>query len=288
MTNNLVKLKKAVALAGAKDVMVEVCTITPATATEWLKANNHNRPLSPQHVNFITKEIVSGNWQLNGQAIIVSDDENVLDGQHRLHAIIKAGIAIKTIVIYGIQKEAFKTIDTGKKRTGSDALSLEYVDAPVSVTNAVATAARFCIAYESRVADQRGIRISNTTTLKYVAENPMLWRCAETVHSFNKDSRPLSVGAGAGLYYLFNKRDSSTAEKFIRELYTGEELKLKSPTYVCREMLLRDARRAVKWPVGIRARLVIKTWNHVRAGKTSISQDQLRVRIEEEAYIPIK
>jgi len=41
---------KVIALPNAvnfgADALVERVTITPALATEWLKANNHNRPLA--------------------------------------------------------------------------------------------------------------------------------------------------------------------------------------------------------------------------------------------------
>ena len=70
------------------NVLVSIETIDPETAAKWLKCNTRNRPVRRGHVNFIAREISSGLWQLNGQTIVVSDTEDVLDGQHRLHAVI--------------------------------------------------------------------------------------------------------------------------------------------------------------------------------------------------------
>ena len=284
----IIELKHSVALPSDQDLLVDTCTVTPAMATQWLKANTNNRPLSHQHVDFLTKEILEGNWQLNGQAIIVADDESVLDGQHRLHAVIKSGKAIRTLVIYGIKPEAFKTIDTGKKRTAADALSLETHNRyPRQINSAAASAARLCIAYSRLTLNSRGIRLSNTEVIKYLNEHEDIWQCALAINSYNKEQRPIPVGGGAGLYYLMGNKDEELADEFMRGLYTGEELKNSNPTIVCREMLLRDQQRHVRWAGYMKLKLVIKAWNMLRAGKRTIQPTQLRLRVDEDQFTRI-
>ena len=264
--NNIISLKNAISIS--KDVLIEKVKITPAMAAQWLKCNNLNRPLSNSHVNFLAREMKSNNWQLNGQAIIIAENEAVLDGQHRLHAIIESGETITSLVVYGILPEAFKTIDTGKNRCGKDALCLSYPDTPIVICTAVATAVRWCFCIDNKfVQNKANEKISNTQTLKFVAENPILWRCADILNGYPKEAKPLSIGAGTALYWAFNKKHWEFAGEFMRRFYTGEALKTTDPEYVLRAALIKDAQRSNKWPARARIRMVIKAWNAARKGK---------------------
>lgn len=99
--------------------------VTPERATELLEHNRLNRPVRDQHVRRIVSQILDGKWRFNGDTIKISDDGSVLDGQHRLWAIIESKTAVETIVIRGIAREAFATIDTVRaSRSGGDTLSL--------------------------------------------------------------------------------------------------------------------------------------------------------------------
>ena len=82
--------------------------ITPETAASMLQLNTGNRPVVAKHVTAIAREITEGRWQINGDTVCFSDDR-LVDGQHRLMAIIKAGIPIQTFVVRGISSESFIT-----------------------------------------------------------------------------------------------------------------------------------------------------------------------------------
>ena len=94
-----------------EQIRMSVEKITPKRAERYLKQNDRNRKLSPKTVAKYAKSIRTGEWQVNGQSIIFSADGRLLDGQHRLSAVVVAGKPIETCVIRGIQDGAFKTID---------------------------------------------------------------------------------------------------------------------------------------------------------------------------------
>src|SRR4051794_37109554 len=89
--------------------------VTPEMAMRLLDANKLNRPLTSGHAERIAQQIIQGKWRFNGDTIKISEDGDVLDGQHRLFAIIEAKIAVETIIVYGIKRDAFATIDTIRK-----------------------------------------------------------------------------------------------------------------------------------------------------------------------------
>lgn len=109
----------------AQSYVSGVETITPELAEEMLKRNTHNRPISNPYVTKLSKEMASGNWQLNGQSINFTTTGVLLDGQHRLKACIKAGVPFTTVVAGGFSEDTFKTTDCGRGRNLGQLIGVE-------------------------------------------------------------------------------------------------------------------------------------------------------------------
>lgn len=93
----------------------ELLEITPSMAKEFLKRNCVNRRLSRHNVDMMVSDILNGEWKTESPTFICfSNDGELLDGQHRLNAIVKADIPVKMYVMYGVDKEA--VIDRGQTR----------------------------------------------------------------------------------------------------------------------------------------------------------------------------
>ncbi len=284
---NIIKFPHAAKIYGSdRNIIAEVMTITPDEATSWLRCNKSNRPVRKKHVAFLASEIVKGNWQVNGQAIVIADDEQVLDGQHRLFAIIEAGKPIQSLVVYGITPEAFRTIDTGAVRTGSDALCLHFDDCSQAVIKAVATAVQWCVRLERGTVFAQS-KTSNTDVIAYVKAHMSLLQCAETLQSYPKDTRPLSIGCGTALYEMFTRRKPQLADRFMERLYTGEGLCRTDVEYVLRQAFIRDALRTTKLPMGIRMKMVIKGWNWRQRGMETASHQTVAVQSNDDQRIRI-
>jgi hypothetical protein len=274
------------------NVIVGIEEITPKVASEWLRCNRLNRPVRRGHVAFLAREMEEGLWQLNGQAIIISSTEDVLDGQHRLLAVIESGVSIRTLVVYGVEKDAFKTIDTGAKRSGSDALSVWFPGRMAGVTKAVSTAVNWCVQLERGSTNVKGAgggtsKISNTETIDYVNRHPSLWKCAETVAGYEKQTRLLSIGVATALYEMFQRRSHTAADEFMRDLCTGEMLKSGSPAYVLRVLLAKDQRRLTTYPMRIKVRMCLKAWNLFRRGLEDVSNQMVAVNANDPDKIDI-
>lgn len=101
--------------------------ITPSKAKNLLKNNTHNRPVSKKRVNHYSALMKDDKWHLTHQGIAIANDGTVLDGQHRLKAIIKANRPIKMNVSYEVNKDNFKYIDVGYTRTTSNIFAIENI-----------------------------------------------------------------------------------------------------------------------------------------------------------------
>jgi len=284
---NIIQLQHAARLHGC-EIVAEVVTITPQVATMWLRANRHNRPIRRHHVAFLAGEITRGDWLVNGQAIIISPDEEVLDGQHRLLAIIESGMDIRSLVVYGIPRDAFRTIDTGAVRTGADALYLHFPDLTHGTVKCLATAVQWCVRYEEDVfATGRKRKVSNTETIEYVQAHPSLIQCAETLQGYPHEARPLSLGTGTALYELFQRKMATLAQEFMMRLYTGEGISRDDPEWHLRHAFLRDAQRSAKLPSAVKMKMVVKGWNWRRRGMPTASHQVITVQTNDSPHIKI-
>ena len=80
----------------------EIKEITPDLAFEMLKSNTLNRPLKKSLIEYYASQMKSGQWRLTGQGISISDANELIDGQHRLAAIVKSKTTQKMLIIHNL------------------------------------------------------------------------------------------------------------------------------------------------------------------------------------------
>jgi hypothetical protein len=81
---------------------LKVMTITPELAQEWLDRGGTNRKITRRQIDAMAAAIERGEWQLTGKAIKLDNLGRVRDGQNRLHAIVQAGIPVRSVVARGV------------------------------------------------------------------------------------------------------------------------------------------------------------------------------------------
>ena len=98
--------------------------VGPEKAVMFLKHNDkNNRRISRAVVKRYAAIMRSGNWEENGESISISKDGTLLNGQHRLTAIIEANVTVKMLVVYGVGNNVH-TFDRGNIRRVSDILQM--------------------------------------------------------------------------------------------------------------------------------------------------------------------
>lgn len=109
--------------------------VTPAQAEKWLEKSAPNRPVSDATVRQYATDMRKGNWRLTGQAVIFDWNGNLIDGQHRLWAVVESQQSVSMFVVHGVDPEAFMSIDRNRPRTLATILTLMGV---TSASRAVA------------------------------------------------------------------------------------------------------------------------------------------------------
>ena len=98
----------------------EVTIVTPDMAKQWLQCNTTNRRYRPEWAAQLRGAIERGEWITTHQGIALDEVGNLLDGQHRLGAIVAAGVPVKIMVTCGLPKAAFTVMDRGRNRSLRD------------------------------------------------------------------------------------------------------------------------------------------------------------------------
>ena len=101
-----------------------IVTLTPSLAAALLEVNEANRKLKPFKLAAYERSVKSGQWELNGENLIVSHDGKLNDGQHRCFAVVNTGASIETAIGFGFARQTRDSLDQGGERKAADDLSM--------------------------------------------------------------------------------------------------------------------------------------------------------------------
>ena len=117
------------------NLQAKVELITPDIAKEYLMLNKHNyRALNAKTVEKYAKDMRNGNWVFNGEAIQFDADGFLVNGQHRLSAIVKSGTSQLILVVRGVETYVF---DIGRLRNFAQIAKSNGFTASSSIGGAV-------------------------------------------------------------------------------------------------------------------------------------------------------
>lgn len=216
----------------------EIVSMTPEAAQEILLRNEGNRPLRSITVLNYMKAMSQGAWQCNGEAIKIAKSGRLLDGQHRLTAIVRSGVTVTIAVARNVDESAFKTIDTGMRRSVAQIISM----AGVSNASTIASACRWIAFYERKSGITAG-QVSSQEVLSVIDRHPLIHHFA----SMHKHSRNLLPSAAVAVFTLAaEKYGQNRIDIFVSDVSSGVGLSRKMPAYELRERMIKSSNKTSK------------------------------------------
>lgn len=244
----------------------ELVNITPEIARSML-STMENRRLRKRRVNWLAEQITDGSF-MEGvpEMIMLTSTGKLINGQHRLNAVILADKPVQMYVATGVNEEAFKVIDTGLSRTGADVLSIEGVN---NATSLSAIIKNYLHLRKGLSSENRDKSISNSAIVETYFDNEERWKhvLENTKSWYKKMNHVLTPRAIGSLFALFSDIDEDRAMDFMHRLCTGEGaagdmvVKLRNKLTM---MKVRSQKMQTRYVHG----LVCKTWNYYIKGKT--------------------
>lgn len=206
----------------------EITVITPAVALKWMATTERNRSLSEPTVTGYAADMTAGAWRITHQGIGFDVDGHLIDGQHRLSAVIKANVPVAMLVTHNLPRDAQEVIDAPRLRSVSDQLAL--VD---GVTNALGKAAVVKVVH-SLEAD-----IRHTFKLTLHQTRALLARDGERIDRIFALCWGTSLKSAAYVGALvFALGAGEKVHEFAQLVRNGEGLKRGDPAHTLRDFML--------------------------------------------------
>jgi hypothetical protein len=190
-----------------------VTEVTPQLAAEWLSSNTFNRTISTPLVKKYANDMAAGFWTLNHQGIAFDDSGTLVDGQHRLSAVVMSGVTIKIMVTYGSSRVG---IDELRVRHAADVIKFGGLSDWVQKKE-IEVAKTMHVIWRGSSGHNA---MSNSALVQFCEQHreAIMWNCAQFRAHNRGISSALVRGVFAVAYYHYDKK---TLENCIESLYSG-------------------------------------------------------------------
>lgn len=245
-------------------------------ARKLLDTYAKNRKIRKRQVKQLAEIMKKGEWfPKTGETLKITDTRKMIDGQHRMEAIILSDTQFPFLIAWDLPEVAIKYIDQGIKRTGGDILHMEGVRNSYNLSGIIRT---YLLMKTGRPYATRGSGwtsgVQNADILDEYQRRPDWWQGAfKNVNYWYRTFERIFPPAGLGGFYAwFCNKNRDDAFTFMDMLFTGTELKKNHPIWHLRQTILANSRSRQKLVAYDMGALIIKAWNHWRNGEDVIKE----------------
>ena len=221
-------------------VTIRFVTVTPDMARDLLGSMTDNRQPHRRQVEQIARALSAGDFEFNGEPLIVDDNGRMIDGQHRCLACVSSGIPFDTLIVSGIRPRAIDTIDQASRRTAADVLRM------AAVPNATVTAAAVRLLWAHR---QHSGMWNNANVQASPREiEGLLTKLGSSFapHAVMGSAAQRALGGAgsfyAAMHYLMAQKDAVATDRFFESLISGANLPEGDPILLLRRRLDENAK----------------------------------------------
>jgi hypothetical protein len=242
--------------------------MTLALAKKLLGQNaENNRNIRPGKVEQYVRDMLAGHWPITGETIKVDTNGVLIDGQHRLSAVIAAdrvrpGIEVPMLVAYNVDPAVMPVLDTGIPRGLHDLVGMAY---QAKQSHLVAAVVRRILQWEQGNylgASGRVGGVPTHTECMIRLEKDVEGFMAAAARGRDVQQARLAPGAPSGTaFYVFRQIDAEKAHAFFDHLISGENLS--GSILTLRNRLIGAKRLKAHEYMA----LYIRTWNAWREGR---------------------
>lgn len=245
---------------------VRLVDVTPRLAQEWLGLNTSNRRVKTHQVVAYANDMRAGLWRMNGEAIKFSGHPGapgeLLDGQHRLYAVMKSKVTVQMLVVFGVAKGDQVTMDSGAKRSVAD----DLVIAGHQNSTAVASAAMLALRVQHGRLAGGGV-FTNAAVRAFVDDNPELEDSASVAARYaRRTDVPMSKVAYS--HWVWSRIDVADATAFWRDAAEKAGLVAGDPVLALTDRFADARRKREQIPHAAQLSMIFRAWNARREGKT--------------------
>lgn len=251
--------------------IVKVEEIDRRRAKEILAKNPINRRRNQRTIDLYAEQMNKGLWRLSNDAISFDVKGNLINGQHRLSALLQSNCSsLQFLVAYALPENSFEIMDNGKPRSVADVLSIEKIPNYTNVASIVKR--KMSLMKRSDMeASRNHTKSSNSLILEEYKRHKLNYDEIAREASRLRDKQALLTVSdyGGHIAYLFIEMlyPYDQVITFFREL-VGLIPETHSVINLYRSKIINDMASIKKAPPQVKECYLIKTWNAYISGTT--------------------
>lgn len=247
---------------------------TPDIAKEWL-ANLHpkQRHFRRSQAAKWTVPMLRGEWEPDGGFIQRDEQERLIQGRHRLTAVVWSGCTVRMAVLDRCGPGVMKVLDTGAPRNHSDTLIVQGYAGPQPKMLSAVNRRLFLWDRNIRIEQQlydKSVKVlrspANEELDAYLEDHPEIAGIVEDALRWKITRMQPSITATAAV--LFGRRERESMKSFMESCTSGADLSAGSPVLALRERLISDdIRVSANMKAATKLAFAILAWNAYREGR---------------------
>lgn len=250
------------------EIRFERVSIDPILAQKWLDTRELNiRSVREARVRNDALDMLEGRWFENGDVIRLAPDGELLDGMHRLSAIIRANCRITLWVAFNVPKESMGSIDAGSARSFSDYLKMSGEHRNVLQASVTRRLDYWYRGFRYQWGGGKSIQSIIVLRDLHARRRDDIRYGTKIGDDISRKTQFLRATAAALFFILTSDIDAEAATVFKDGVLDGENLSQDNPISALRRRLLGYS--ANKLSDEERLAMFINAWNLWRAEKTA-------------------
>lgn len=243
---------------------VDTKLINPQIAKLLLRGCRKNRSPAKSRIKRYAQGMKLGEWVV-AQPLLLDEEGKLLDGQHRMHAVMESGVPVEFLVIEGYDRDTtFGKIDDVRSRSLKDWFHVLNVNLPGVASGVVMWAARD-IAGRIPCGSGGKFHLTPIEGVEFLEVHPEI---SLSVKGPGTSNIYVPKVMSAFCHWKFCKSDQALADTFFMDLSIGENEGDGDPVFLLRERMRSDRRAKMKLGKTEKLALVYKSWNAVRLGES--------------------
>lgn len=253
--------------------------INPEIAKKYLETNiGHQRNVSYPHVDHLKRQMECGQWMMTGEPITFDDKGRVVNGQHRLKAVIASGLTIEFMVVRGVSTESFMAMDRGKSRSSGNVFAIHGVKNSNNIAACVGGVLNYRRAIDAKGSLNSNIRPSIAAMMaEYDAHSDKYSLAFEMSNACRKIIKPSIPSTVSAIALIDANHSAEKVSSFWNAVGIGENLASGSPMLYLRNKYIDHSASKAKLPTALIMAITIKAWNSYVLGRRC---DIIRVRVQ--------
>lgn len=250
---------------------LRLVTVDEKLAELWLStANVRNRPIDRSRVDEYRRAMATGGWKMSNDMIAFDRDGVLINGQHRLQAVVESGTTQTFAVLEGADQTDQDVMDVGKARKAGQQLHIRGWKNSSAAAATVRALLRWKVAdfgpnFRPTIAEISDFANRHAARLEIATDAAM--RVCRTV--------PLSRGlVGATAFSAYdlaverpNDLPATDVQSFFRSLESGADMPANHPIMVLRQRAIRVKIDKLRWTEQEQLYALCRTWNADRKGE---------------------